>query len=118
MAKATIVKISSIGKNRIGVWWNDKPFSATSFRGYNDNLKVTTPSDIVTLQEFAEFIVGCFESRSTFYGVASVTFTFKNVTVTVHKEDAKDNPNYVMEKWEQAQAAKNFSAYLNEDIDS
>jgi len=118
MAKATIVKISSIHSKGIGVWWNDKPFSLTSFRGYNENLKVTAPSDIVTIHEFAEFIVGCFESRSTFYGVASVTFTFKNVTVTVHREDAKNNPNYVIEKWEQAQAVENFSAYLNEDIDS
>ena len=105
MAKATIVKISSIHKSGIGVWWNDKPFNLTSFVGYNGNLKVTTPSDIVTIQEFAEFIVGCFESRSTFYGVASVTFTLNNITVTVHKEDAKDKPDYVIKQWE---AARDF----------
>lgn len=125
MAKATIVKISSIRPNGIGVWWNDKPFTISAFDGYGTNLKVIAPpSEIIRIHQFAEFIIGCFESCSTFYGVESITFTFEKVTVTVHKKEAKDNPAYVIEQWEKANAEKakkalerlKFSGFHLEDI--
>lgn len=102
MAKATIVHVTRIGENGIGVRWNEKYLTLSSFDYAHKNLKVTAPNGCMTLPTFANFIVGCFESRSTFEGVHSITFTFHDVTATVHRDKARNNPAYVISEWEKA----------------
>ena len=102
MAKATIVHITRIGEDGIGVRWKEKYLLLSSFDYVHRNLKITAPIGCMTLPMFASFVIGCFESRSTFEGVQSITFTFNGYTATVHRDKALNNPAYVISEWEKA----------------
>jgi len=101
MAKATIVKITSINENGVEVITNDGKSFVVNLHS-KGVLTITAPMGSMTIFEFAKIIVGCFETNSTFSNVSLVTFTFNTVTINVTLGEALDNPNYVVSKWEKA----------------
>ena len=127
MAKATIVKITSLNANGAEVTAeNGKSFIVNSFAPMNGVLTITAPMGSMTIYELAEIISGCFYASSTFKNVKWVTFTFNTITVTVTLGEAFGNPDYIVSKWKKAWDAdlevkdkvEKLSTYLNEDIDS
>ena len=127
MAKATIVKITSLTANGAEVTAeNGKSFIVNSFAPMNGVLAITAPMGSMTIYELAEIISGCFYVSSTFKNVKWVTFTFNTITVTVTLGEAFGNPDYIVSKWKKAWDAdlevkdkvEKLSTYLNEDIDS
>ena len=105
MAKPTVVKITRLSLDGATVkTTDDKTFFVHSLSPMNGVLTITASSAGMSIHELSEIVSGCFEPDSTFEGVNWVTFTFGFVTVTVTSGEARNNPDYVVSKWEKAKA--------------
>ena len=105
MSKATIVKITRINERGTVVCTTDeKFFTITSFDKVGVlNIEADSKIDNVTINEFAEIVVGCFLKRSSFRGVGWINFTYDDIKVHVTRGEATNHPSeYLVSKWEKA----------------
>ena len=109
MAKATIVKITMMNERGTVVCTsNEKFFTIRSIRnpGVLD-IEAPSPSDDLSISEFAEIVVGCFNPQSSFSNIDWINFTYDDVTVNVTRGEAINYPlEYIVNKWDKAHMDK------------